>query len=142
MVWRRLQQGGLHGSCAAPLERSSRAVWDHSIRVPRAWCNEHDDFTNSTNTTKVLFRSVTPIPPSSDHTLTIQGKCTLAIVMLDSFESGSLPGEKTGETYRYPASDVTSFEEIWGTAGTIEVNCVLTQKQLGWAPGGKIISLT
>lgn len=62
--------------------------------------------------------------------------------MLNSFEPGSLPGEKTGGTYRYPASDVTSFEELWGTAGTIEVNCVITQKQLGWAPGGKTIPLT
>lgn len=65
------------------------------------------------------------------------GQCTLAIVMLDSFVAGSLPGEKEGGTYRYPNSDVTSFEELWETAGTLEVNCVVTQKQLGWAPGGK-----
>ena len=56
--------------------------------------------------------------------------------------AGSLPGEKEGGTYRYPNSDVTSFEELWETAGTLEVNCVVTQKQLGWAPGGKIIPLT
>ena len=62
--------------------------------------------------------------------------------MLNSFAAGSLPGEKTGGTYKYPASDVSSFEGLWGTAGTIEMNCVISQKQLGWAPGGKLISST
>ena len=62
--------------------------------------------------------------------------------MLNSFASGSLPGEQAGGTYKYPASDVSSFEELWGTAGTIEMNCVISQKQLGWAPGGKLISST
>ena len=62
--------------------------------------------------------------------------------MLNSFAPGSLPGEEAGGTYKYPDSDVTTFEDLWETAGTVEVNCVLSQKQLGWAPDGKIIPLT
>ncbi len=57
--------------------------------------------------------------------------------MLNSFVPGSLPGEKAGRTYTYSDSDVTSFSELWDSAGTIEMNCVMAQKQLGWAPAGK-----
>ena len=61
--------------------------------------------------------------------------------MLDSFAAGSLPGEKAGGTYKYCDTDVASFEDLWDSAGMIEVNCVLSQKELGWAPGGKHNSL-
>ena len=59
--------------------------------------------------------------------------------MLNSFDPGSLPGEKAGGTYKYGNTDVTSFEDLWNRAGMIEMNCVLSQKRLGWAPGGKKI---
>ena len=57
--------------------------------------------------------------------------------MLNSFDPGSLPGEKASGTYKYCDTDVTSFEDLWNRAGMIEMNCVLSQKELGWAPGGK-----
>ena len=79
--------------------------------------------------------------PSIAHALTIQGQGTLAIVMLDSFEAGSLPGEQAGGKYKYSDTDVASYEDLWEAGGLIEMNCVIPQKQLGWAPSGKKVSL-
>lgn len=61
--------------------------------------------------------------------------------MLNSFVPGSLPGEQAGGKYKYCDTDVTSYDDLWEAGGLIEVKCVITQKQLGWAPAGKSIFL-
>ena len=127
----------MYGSSTASLECGSCPTSEHPIRVPGAWCNEQNDFINNTDATKILFRSVIPLSPSTTQALTVQGQCTVAIVMLDSFDPGSLPGETAGGTYKYYDADVASFEDLWNSAGLIEMNCALAQKELGWAPGGK-----
>ena len=62
-------------------------------------------------------------------------------MMLNSFEAGSLPGEEAGGTYKYSDTDVASYDDLWEAGGLIEMNCVIAQKQLGWAPTGKTFSL-
>ena len=74
-------------------------------------------------------------------TRSFQGQCTLAIVMLDFFEEGSLPGEDPSGQYIYSNTDVTSFDHIWHTAGLVLMNCMVFKRSPGWAPIGMTLPL-
>ncbi|KAL2050063.1 hypothetical protein ABVK25_009673 [Lepraria finkii] len=71
------------------------------------------------------------------------GQCTLAIVMMDFFQEGELPGEDPSGQYIYSNTEVTSFEDLWLAAGLVEMNCVVEKKMsqmLGWAPTATPVS--
>ena len=63
----------------------------------------------------------------------MEGTCTLAIVMLNFFSNGELPGGVEGP---FTSRDVTSFYEIWQAAQQIEATCVLENGRPGWAAEG------
>ena len=56
-------------------------------------------------------------------------------MMLEAFEPGTLPGEKSG--LHYLPEDVTSFGEIFLAADQSEMECILKHHALGWWPVGK-----
>ena len=59
--------------------------------------------------------------------------------MLETFEPGTLPGEKPG--LHYLSNDVASFGEIWQAADQSEMECVWRQHALGWFPVGELRTL-
>lgn len=61
------------------------------------------------------------------------GSCTLAIVMLNFFNDGELPGGVEGP---FASRDVTSFYELWQAASKIEAVCLLHAGKPGWAAEG------
>lgn len=65
------------------------------------------------------------------------GKCTLAIVMLDFFPHGSLPGQDPFGHYVYADTDVASFQDLWLAADFVEICCLQSQHIPGWALVGK-----
>lgn len=65
----------------------------------------------------------------------LEGTCTLAIVMLNFFSDGELPGGVEGP---FASRDVTSFSEIWQAAQQIEVSCVIHKRSPGWAAEGML----
>ena len=65
----------------------------------------------------------------------VEGTCTLAIVMLNFFSDGELPGGMRGP---FASRDVTSFDEIWQAASQIEATCVLQNGRPGWAVEGML----
>lgn len=65
------------------------------------------------------------------------GQCTLAIVMLDFFPEGTLPGEDPPGPDSYANTDVASFEDLWIAADLIEICCLMMQRIPGWTPVGK-----
>ena len=69
----------------------------------------------------------------------LEGTCTLAIVMLNFFSDGELPGGVEGP---FASRDVTSFSEIWEAAAQIEVSCVIHKRSPGWAAEGMLTSRT
>ena len=66
-------------------------------------------------------------------TKTLSGKCTLAIVMLDTFPAGSLPGQNPFDEYTYTDTDVASFQDLWLAADMLEICCLKSQHTPGWA---------
>ena len=62
-----------------------------------------------------------------------EGSCTLAIVMLNFFSNGELPGGVEGP---FASRDVTSFYEIWQAAQQIEATCLMQKSRPGWAAEG------
>ena len=66
-------------------------------------------------------------------TKTLSGKCTLAIVMLDTFPAGTLPGQDPIHEYTYTDTDVASFQDLWLAADLIETCCLKSQHTPGWA---------
>lgn len=65
------------------------------------------------------------------------GTCTLAIVMLNFFAPGELPGTDEGP---HASRDVTTFYDIWQAARQIETACLVREGKPGWAaPAGKSI---
>jgi len=65
----------------------------------------------------------------------VEGTCVLAIVMLQAFEPGTLPGEEPGKPHL--PMDVASFEDLLLGASKIEVECIREQHALGWQRLGK-----
>lgn len=65
------------------------------------------------------------------------GKCTLAIVMLDTFLHGSLPGQDPFSPHVYADTDLASFETLWLAADFIEICCLQSQRTPGWALVGE-----
>ena len=65
------------------------------------------------------------------------GKCTLAIVMLDFFPHGSLPGQDPLSPQIYADTDVASFQDLWLAADLIETCCLQSQRKPGWALAGE-----
>ena len=63
----------------------------------------------------------------------LPGKCTLAIVMLETFPHGSLPGQNPFDHHVYADTDVASFQDIWLAADLIETCCLQSQHNPGWA---------
>ena len=66
------------------------------------------------------------------------GKCTLAIVMLDFFPHGSLPGQDPLSPQIYADTDIASFQDIWLAADLIETCCLQSQHIPGWATVGEV----
>ena len=66
--------------------------------------------------------------------LTKEGKCTIAIVMVNVFPQGYLPG---AEKRTYPSRDVASFLELYTLSNQIYHYCMVNKAQPGWAPAGK-----
>ncbi len=62
------------------------------------------------------------------------GRCTIAIVMLNVFPEGVLPGV---EERLYPSRDVASFLELYTLSTQIDHYCLLNRAQTGWAVAGK-----
>lgn len=62
-----------------------------------------------------------------------EGSCTVAIVMLNFFSNGELPGDVKGP---FASRDVTSFYEIWQAAQRIETTCLTANGRPGWAAEG------
>lgn len=69
------------------------------------------------------------------------GKCTLAIVMLEFFPHGSLPGQDPFSPHIYADTDVASFQDLWLAADFIEICCLQSQHTPGWALVGEHESL-
>lgn len=69
------------------------------------------------------------------------GKCTLAIVMLDFFPPGSLPGQDPSGHDVYSDTDVASFQGLWLAADYVEICCLQSQHTPGWALVGERDSL-
>ena len=65
----------------------------------------------------------------------VKGSCTLAIVMLNFFSDGELPGDVKGP---FASRDVTSFYEIWQAAQNIEATCLMQYGRPGWAAEGML----
>ena len=65
--------------------------------------------------------------------LTQLDSCTLAIVMLDSFKPGALPGKTTMPLARY---DTASFTSLWKAARIVESQCLIPRRRPGWEPVG------
>lgn len=61
------------------------------------------------------------------------GSCTLAIVMLDWFKGGALPGSSAIHS---GSSDTSSFAAIWKAAKTVEDGCLLQSRRPGWQAVG------
>ncbi|CAD6592865.1 MAG: hypothetical protein ASARMPREDX12_006535 [Alectoria sarmentosa] len=69
------------------------------------------------------------------------GKCTLAIVMMDFFPPGSLPGQDPFHHHVFADTDLSSFQKIWLAADLIEICCLQSQHTPGWALVGERDSL-
>lgn len=67
------------------------------------------------------------------------GSCTLAIVMLEFFPYGSLPGQDPFSHHVYTDTDVASFQDLWLAADFIEICCLQSQNRPGWALVGETI---
>lgn len=65
------------------------------------------------------------------------GKCTLAIVMLETFPHGSLPGQDPFSRHDYTDTDLASFQDLWLAADHIELCCLEFQHTPGWALVGE-----
>jgi len=65
-----------------------------------------------------------------------RGTWVVAVVMMQAFEPGTLPGEQL-DPYGRP-TDVSSFGEILLAAYQIEMDCVLRDHALGWWPLGRL----
>lgn len=65
-----------------------------------------------------------------------RGTCVVAVVMMQAFEPGTLPGEQL-DPYGRP-TDVYSFGEILLAAYQIEMDCLLRDHALGWWPLGRL----
>lgn len=113
--------------------------------LPHGGTNQTDKPTMETPRRYIVGRlTLVPIKAASTNSES-QGQCTLAIVMMDFFQEGELPGEDPSGQYIYSNTDVTSFEDLWLAAGLVEMNCVVEKKMsqmLGWAPTGRKFSLT
>ena len=59
--------------------------------------------------------------------------CTLAIVMLNDFGHGSLPGSIPLSP---SPSDTATFTSIWKAAKMVENECLLVGRRPGWQPVG------
>ncbi|MCJ1459830.1 hypothetical protein MMC28_010209, partial [Mycoblastus sanguinarius] len=57
--------------------------------------------------------------------------CTLAIVMLELFGPGELPGVQRRP---FAMSDTASFREVYKAAKAVETDCLLPGKRPGWEP--------
>ena len=57
--------------------------------------------------------------------------------MLETFPSGSLPGQGSLDPHIYTDTDVASFQDIWLAADYIETCCLQSQHQPGWALVGE-----
>lgn len=68
------------------------------------------------------------------------GKCTLAIVMLETFPRGSLPGQDPFSHHDYTDTDLASFQDLWLAADYIELCCLEFQHTPGWALVGEALS--
>ena len=64
------------------------------------------------------------------------GTCTLAIVMVDFFPPGSLPGQDPFSHYEYTDTDVATFQDLWLAADFIETCCLRGEQMPGWALAG------
>ena len=62
------------------------------------------------------------------------GSCTLAIVMLELFGPGELPGVQRRP---FAMSDTASFREVYKAAKAVETDCLLPGKRPGWEPLGE-----
>ena len=67
--------------------------------------------------------------------LMMEGKCTLAIVMLNFFPNGKLPGIEKGTAF--PSRDQASFLDVYVAALKLQRVCSETRSQPGWAPVGE-----
>ena len=65
------------------------------------------------------------------------GRCTLAIVMLEFFPPGSLPGQDPWGPRDYPDTDVASFQDLWLASDLIETCCLQSRRSPGWALAGE-----
>ena len=70
----------------------------------------------------------------------MEGTCVLAVVMLQDFEPGTLPGEEPGKPHL--PTDIASFGDLLLGASQIEVECVERQHALGWQSLGKEFALS
>ncbi|KAL8731702.1 MAG: hypothetical protein Q9181_004213 [Wetmoreana brouardii] len=88
-----------------------------------------------------FYSSLYPPPPESNKIQTPKRyttkSCTLALVMLYSFNSAELPGSfRPGHAH----TDMATFREIYFAAQRLERNCIVGRGQtsrLGWEPVGK-----
>ena len=63
-----------------------------------------------------------------------KGKCTVAIVMLNVFPQGTIPGAEEGT---FPSRDVASFYELYTIVNQIFQTCLLNQALPGWGVAGE-----
>ena len=63
--------------------------------------------------------------------------CTVAIVVLNFFEPGELPGIKPQDWGTKATSDLASYKDIWRAAKRVELDCVRTARKSGWHPVGE-----
>lgn len=56
--------------------------------------------------------------------------------MLSNFLEGSLPGQDPSTSYVTGNTDVSSFDDLYSDAITVEACCLISAHEPGWAPGG------
>ena len=61
----------------------------------------------------------------------------MAIVVLNFFAPGELPGINPWDWGTKPTSDLASYKDIWQAAQHVERDCVRTAKKSGWQPAGE-----
>lgn len=65
------------------------------------------------------------------------GTCTLAIVMMEYFPYGSLPGQDPFSQHVYADTDLASFQDLWLAGDYIEICCLQSQHMPGWSLVGE-----
>jgi len=82
----------------------------------------------------IAIVSLEPHPSVKDDPESVVGECTIALVMINDLPADYIANWPPWEA---PATDTTSYDNIWHAVDGIWQECLIDDHSLGWTAVGK-----